>query len=364
MNTIEKLGKIEAIALVITIALNQVIFNYPNMLLVHSGTGSWLNTIYTTIIALIIVIFLSKLFKAFPNKDIIDISAYCGGKFLKILMSIICLIFFIFIASLFTRYFVNSIKLIYFQKMPLTLLLILFILPPVVANRMGLKSIAGVDLISLPVTLISTSVLFFANLREFSFNNLFPILGYGSKNIFLNELTNIFCFTGLIYLLFLPPLLKEHKTFKTTSILYITFSGIYLLLSLMALLMSLPSIAITDEMLSIYLLARIIRFGKFFQRIDAVFIFLWIFAVFSFISFTFFIILHILKKATNAKDSRELVYSMSSIVFSSALIVTDISEAKYLARVPLKYGFISLLLISICLLILANIKNKRSKKVN
>lgn len=364
MNTIEKLGKFESIALVTTIALNQVIFNYPNMLLLNSGTGSWLNTIYTTIIALGIALLIYKLFKAFPNKDIVDISEYCGGKILKFIISIMFLAFFVFISATFIRYFVNSMKIIYFQKIPLTFLLILFIIPPVIANKMGLKSIAGVDLISLPITLISTSILFFANLRDFSFGNLFPILGYGVKNIFLYGITNIFCFTGLIYILFLPPLLKEHKTFKTTSIWYVVFSGIYLVLSLMALLMSFSSIAITDETLSIYLLARIIRFGQFFQRIDAVFIFLWIFAVFSFISFTFFIILHILKKLTKAKDAKELVYSLSSIVFASSLFVTNISDAKHLGRGPLKYSVIVLLCISIALLILANIKNKNNKKVN
>ena len=216
----------------------------------------------------------------------------------------------------------------------------------------------------MPILLISTIVLFFANVKEFNFSNLFPALGYGVDSVFFSGASNIFCFAGLLYLLFLPPYLKEHKHFKTISISYIIFAGIFLLFTILSLLMSLASISLTDELFSIYLLSRLIEFGTFFQRIDAVFIFLWFLAVFSFISFTFFIILHIFKKVSRIKHSQEMVYSLASIVFSGSLIFKNISNADYFSRNIYKIASLIIIAFYIVLLVIANIKHKRNNKVS
>jgi len=364
MNAIEKIGKIEAIALFITICVNQIIFDIPNEIFMSTGTGAWLNTIYISLLALVLAVIIYKLFKIFPNKDIVDISEYVGGKFLKIITATIFLIFFISICAFCIRYFTNSIRIIYYTSTPLTFLLILFLIPAVLSNKLGLKSISGVNLILVPILLISTAILFFANIREFNFSNLFPIFGYGVDDVFLSGASNIFCFTGLFYLFFLPPYLKEHKHFKTISISYVIFAGIYLLFTILSLLMSLASISLTDEIFSIYLLSRLIEFGTFFQRIDAIFIFLWFLAVFSFVSFTFFITLHIFKKSTHIKHSKEMVYCLASIVFSYCLIFKNIANADYFARNIYKIASLIIIAFSIALLVIANIKHKRNKKVS
>jgi len=364
MNAIEKIGKIEAIALFVTICINQIIFDIPNELFMSTGTGAWVNTIYISIFTFVIATIVYKLYKNFPNKDIVDISEYVGGKFLKIITSVIFLLCFISISAFCVRYFTNSIRILYYTSTPIVFLLILFLIPPVLSNKLGLKAISGINLILVPILLISTVVLFFANVKEFNFSNLFPILGYGADNVFLSGASNIFCFAGLLYLLFLPPYLKEHKHFKTISISYITFAGIFLLFTILSLLMSLAAISLTDELFSIYLLSRLIEFGTFFQRIDAVFIFIWFLAVFSFISFTFFITLHIFKKVTKSKHSQEMVYSLASIVFAYSLIFKNIANADYFARDIYKISSLIILAFSIVILVTANIKHKRNKKVN
>ena len=364
MNAVEKIGKVEAIALFITICVNQIIFDIPNELFMSTGTGAWLNTIYISIIALAIAVIIYKLFKKFPNKDIVDISEYVGGKILKIITSIIFLMCFISISAFCVRYFTNSIRIIYYTSTPIAFLLILFLIPAVLSNKFGFKAISGVNLILVPILLISTVVLFFANVREFNFSNLFPLLGYGADSVFLSGASNIFCFAGLLYLLFLPPYLKEHAHFKTISISYVIFAGIYPLFTILSLLMSLAAISLTDELFSIYLLSRLIEFGTFFQRIDAVFIFLWFLAVFAFISFTFFITLHIFKKVTKIKHSQEMIYSLASIVFACSLIFKNIANADYFARDIYKISSLAIIAFSIVLLIIANMKHKRDKKVN
>ena len=59
MSTSQKIGTIEAIALIVIIIINQIILNLPNTIITSTGSSSWLNVIYITIIAIIFCAFLN-----------------------------------------------------------------------------------------------------------------------------------------------------------------------------------------------------------------------------------------------------------------------------------------------------------------
>ena len=74
------------------------------------GTASILNCLYILALVLIFTILIIKLFKNFLGLDIIDISEYLGGKFLKILIGILCIGYLIMVAAFLTSMFSNSTK--------------------------------------------------------------------------------------------------------------------------------------------------------------------------------------------------------------------------------------------------------------
>jgi hypothetical protein len=124
-----------------------------------------------------------------------------------------------------------------------------------------------------------------------------------------------------------------------------------------------PFISFTDEMLSIYLLTRLIEFGKFFQRIDAIFVLIWILSAFSFLAITIEFVNRILKKILKLKTHKELSYSICTIVFSLALSFANISTIRLMQNEILRYFVILLIfIISLVILLLANLKHKNGKK--
>ena len=114
MDSLQKIGKFEAISLIIMITINQIIFNLPNTIILNTGSSAWLNVIVISIIAILFSLLICKLFKKFPTQDIVDVSEYLGGKILKAIVGILYILFFIFIAGIFLRYLASSLKLIYF----------------------------------------------------------------------------------------------------------------------------------------------------------------------------------------------------------------------------------------------------------
>lgn len=360
MNSLQKIGKLEAISLLIMITITQIIFNLPNTIIVNTGSSSWLNVIYISIIALIFCLLICKLFKPFTNYDIIDISEYLGGKILKIIISILYIAFFIFSASIILRYFTSSLKLIYFENSPLVFLILLFLIPVVIVAKLGIKPISYVNLIIAPVLLLSMLVILFSTFTDFVPERIYPIFGFGIKETFLIGINNIFAFSTFGYLYFIIPYLKNPDKFKKIAICSTIISSIYLFLSVICLIMVFPFISFTEEMLSIYLLTRIIEFGKFFQRVDAIFIFIWILSTLSFLAISTDIIATIFKKISKIKYDREMIYCIASLIFVFSFIYNDIAIIKFIQDVIFKYVTIILIfIISLIVLILANFKLKR-----
>lgn len=362
MDSLQKIGKLEAISLIVMVTINQIIFNLPNVIITSTGSSAWLNVITISIVAIIFCLLICKLFKPFPSKDIVDISEYLGNKKLKIIVGILYILFFIFLAAIILSYFSNSLKLIYFEKTPIIFLLLLFLIPVAYCVRLGIKSISHVNLMLTPIVLFSMLIILFATAKNFVPQRIFPILGFGADKTFLIGLNNIFTFSCFAYLYFLLPILKNPEEFKKIAVTSIIVSAVYIFLSVICLLMMFPYITFSDEMLSVYLLTRLIELGKFFQRVDAIFVFVWILSTFSFLSITLELVNRIFKKLTNIENHKEMTYSICFIVFSIALAFKGIDDMKFIQNTILKYTVISLVFVmSLVILILANLKYKKEK---
>lgn len=208
----------------------------------------FLNTVYISILSLLFCLLICKLYKPFKNSDLLGISEFLGGKFLKTIVGTLYISFFLLITSTLVRYFAELLKLIYFDNTSIMFILILLIVPPIIINRIGIRAISRTNLIFLPAVLISLLVLIFSLFHKYNFNNIFPILGYGAKETFLYGTLNISIFSSIGYLYFLPPLLKDLKDFKKVSIISIGISSLLLILTATSLLLLFPSMLDANEL--------------------------------------------------------------------------------------------------------------------
>ena len=153
-----KLGNFEAVCLLTVLFINHIVLNLPQMILDNSGTASVLNVVYIIALALIFVVIILKLLKNFLGLDIIDISEYLGGKFLKVAVGILCIIYLIMEAAFLTRMFSKNPLLVCFQNYPVTFIIFLFLFVAVVANIFGRKSIIKSNTIIVPIALLSVFI--------------------------------------------------------------------------------------------------------------------------------------------------------------------------------------------------------------
>lgn len=310
-----RLDKNETIFIMIMIMINKLILNVPYYIVDLVGSGAIANIIYIGLIDFILLLIIIKLFNKFQGSDIIDISEFLGGKILKTLIGITSILLFFLGAFITLLDFSNVLHTIYFSTFDMIYIILFFLVGILVANLIGLKSISHSISFIVPFVLISIFITFFAVWNNFDISNLTPILGKDYYTTFALGTVNCFSMYIIVYVYFIKPFLKNSDDFKKISITsYIISLGILLITTVS--MLTLFNISSGNEPInSLFLLARQIELGTFIQRIDALFILLWILSIFSYLSFVIFIINKILKKLIHVSNEKMLSFSSCSILF-------------------------------------------------
>lgn len=355
--TNQKIGNWEAIALVLTVIVNHLILNLPKSIIASTSSGAIINVIFVSLVALGVSFLISNLLQKFPHLDILDISNFLAGKWLKVIMGILFLAYFLFTISIVLRSFSEGLKIIFFPRTPVPVIMLLFLITIVITNKLGLISIARSNLFIMPVILFSILFIFFANFQNFTFQGMLPILGNGINTTFLAGLSNLFAFGGITYLYFIPPYLKDDKAIKKVSIISIAISGICLLTGVATLLFSSPTAIITEEIFPLYLTSRNIEFGRFFQRLDAVFLLIWIISLTSFLSIALAFSTHIFQKVLNLQYTKWCASLFAVITLGIGLLPKTMYQIIFIETTVYQYIVLILVFaVSLAILLLANIK--------
>ena len=359
----DKINNIEAVFLIIIVTLTHIILNLPNTILTSVGSASVLNTFYTSILAIIFFLIVCKLFKPFENKDIIDVAEYVGGTKLKVFTTLLYSFYLIFTSSILILNFSETLQNIYFQNSEVWPIILIFIIVSLFVNKLGFKNVVKVNTLIIPITLISVIIIFGASITKFEPERMLPLIGYGVNKTFISGFSNIFAFGGLLYLFLIRPNLKNSKDYKKIGIIAIVISAAYLLLSVASLLLQFPFIANGKEVLSVYLSSRTIEFGKFFQRSDALFIFVWILAFLAYLSVILAYITKINKKSLNIEKHSFILYITAILIFFIAMIPQNVAQIRFLENTVYKYSALIIVFgYNIILLIIANLKKRKLSK--
>lgn len=352
-----KLRTIEGICIALTVLISNITLSVPNTLINITGSSTLLNLIYVAIITFILFFIIYKIFSLFPGFNIIDISEFLGGKVFKFIYGMLFILYILGLSAIMFRQFSESIALIYFSHIDIDFILLCFVIAAGVLGFFGIKAISRLNIFALPLMLLSIIFLYFASLENYTVQRVFPVLGYGLKETFVDGLANISAFSKIYILFFIFPLLNNRSDSKKVGFVSIFIYTIFLLLSVSALLFSFPQISDKTSPISLYLLARQISLGEYIQSIDAFFLLIWIPFLLCFLAINIHFSLNTFKQLTNIKYSSGMIYAFCAIIFAIGVLPKNMAEVNFLSNVFFKYvsiGFVFIL--PLIILFLACIK--------
>lgn len=159
-------------------------------------------------------------------------------------------------------------------------------------------------------------------------------------------------------------MINDSKKFKKIGLISIIVYFIYLLLGIIALLFLIPSITEVNNTLSVYILSRRVNFGQFIQRIDAIFILIWIMSIFNYLAISMYFTLVSFKKMTNTKHKAPMVFCFSALLYVISMLPKSISDISVFEGTIYKYvSIIFVFFITMFILICAYFKKKKEKKI-
>ena len=358
-----KIGTVEAIMIILTIIVAHTILSLPKNILTSMKSASILNLIYVSIIVVALGYLVYRLLRKFPGLDIIDISELIGGKIFKNIIGTIFLVYFVISASMLLRNFSESLKVIYYPMTDIFFIVAFFIIPVCYANRLDFNATSKTNLIVVPIVLVAIVVLFATNMKQFSLQKMFPIFGEGAVNTFVLGLSNISAFGGIVYLYFLPPLLKEPEKMKKITLISIGITALYLILSVATLLFIFSFFITTDEITPLYNATRYIELGDFFQRLESVFLIIWILAFACYLSTISRFSVSVFKKITNVDNSKPLIDIFGLLILGLSLVPENYAISQSFENTIYPHLVIAVAyFLSIGLLIIANLKRRKESE--
>ena len=281
------------------------------------------------------------------------------GPILKFVIGIAFIIYFTVRASIFLKKISSCLEVVYYPMTNIIFIVALFVIATGIICQFKNNSIAKTAVLMIPILFSIIFLIFIGNITNFSFDNIYPILGNGIKPTFFTGLSNLFAFSGIAYLLFLPSKLKHPKSFTKISLISVTLSSIFLLFALANIVLLFGNKLSHLSVFPLYICVRYIEFGTFFQRLDAVFLFLCIIGAISFLCLNTYLVVEILKDIFYVSDNRPIVYPYLLILFAVALTIRQNSFLEFMENTISKILFFLIVISSTTIvLVSANIKKK------
>lgn len=355
-----KLSNFEAIAVVLSVTLTHSVLTLPKTIMSTTGSSALLNIAFVSLIAFVLCIVIYKLLNFFPGMDMIDISRFLGGKVLQNIACLGAIAYIIFVSSVLLRIFANCLKIVYYPMTDLIFIITIFVVSIPIACSLKGNSVFRVNLVIVPIVVLSVLFLFVANLKYFDFNNVYPVLGHGVNATFGVGASNLFAFGGIAAIYFLPPMLRNQKQLKKVATVSVAISGVYFLLAIATILFMFSSESFTNELMPLYSAVRYIEFGTFFQRQDSVFLLIWVLSFFCYLGVMFTICTNVFRKTTNVRRSSLVSFPFALLVLGCSLLPKNEAVTNFLEGTVYRVIFLVFpVAVYLVILVLAVWKKKR-----
>ncbi len=339
MNTKIRLNQRQLTLLMSNLLITKMTFSFPRFLFKTSGNAAWIQAIYMSLLAYIILRISLSFFKYTGNKSILQLSESMGKKPLKIAVSLI--IAFIIIIHITTemRTFLESVKIVLLPKTKIEYILIFFGATVTIGAICGFNALSTINALFFPFCLFFLGALVLFLIPTYNINNIFPIFGTGIREVFINSLLDMHCFSDLLALNLLFPYIGDIKTIKESGTKAVLISGIVLTLICLAYGLTYPYPYSTEFLLIPYQLSRMVKAGEYFQRFEALFEFIWTLTHLLFSAIYVYILCLVFQNTFKLRAAKSLIpcvvalLSLVSFIPASVVELLDTSNTlkRYLA---------------------------------
>jgi len=357
-----KFGVQEAIWLTTITISAKVFYTSPGLVVSIVGNTGWFMTLISMATATLGFTFTYLLLKRFPGKDIIAIFQETMGGIMGFIFSGILGLYLFFVAASTISEFTEVVKVYVFPLTPSALIIGLFVAGALALCLLGLESLARFAKLSVYTMLFGFVLILLLGIQNYDINRLFPIFGYGAGKVFINGIARSSGYGEVIILAIFATSLQGVHHIKKAGYASLIISGISISTSLLAFSLSFPYYIAQEITAPMYQMATLIDYGRFIQRVEPIFLFIWFLSSFIAVTGVFYCFVSIYCKMFRIQDMRPILMGSIIILFAGAMIQSNIGVTAALNIQNIRqYGWIPPFILPLISLVIGILRKRGVK---
>ncbi|AGL02714.1 GerAB/ArcD/ProY family transporter [Desulfoscipio gibsoniae] len=351
-------GVSEAVTLLF-ITLSAQIFLTQSVFIYHAGmNAAWIIALVLTFIGLSGVLLLVFLLNRFPGRDLVQVGEELAGPYINIFFALFYLAMFVVSAGFILRGIGERMVAGFLIDTPISLITLTFIVGTVVVSYLGLEAVARTAKFLAGILVVTGLTLVALTIPLWSFSTLYPLWGSGLLQLLRGALENSGNYVQILLLGIIYPFLPGDKG-KKVGVWGVGIAGFTMFLYVLTPILVFTYPTVTELTLPSFELARIINIGRFGQRMEVVFLPLWVFGNMIYLSASLYAGAVVLARLCRLDDYRPFVLSMAVFVTVTAFIPQNAPQAAYwFYEYISRYSFGMLIGIMLLLLLIAALKSR------
>ncbi|MDA8233334.1 MAG: endospore germination permease [Clostridia bacterium] len=355
-----QIGYREAMALLATTLTMHVFLTLPQHYIIEGKTAGWMLPMVDFLFTLGVLFLWLPLVKANPHKTIVEVAEESGGPITGTLVGVLIFIYFVFLTVIIMRQFTETVIVALLPTTPISVISILFLVAMIYSAYQGIESLSRGAWLLMPFIIIGLLGVLALILPRANPVTIFPFWGSGIPEILKFGVIKSFLPMQIILISMLIPYLRDKTRLTTVAVGSLTISAVLIALTVLVYIMVFPvPSSINSGPYPLENLARLIYYGRFIQRVESIFIFIWIFGMLVKASALFYLAAISLARGLKLPEYRPLLFPLVILVYGLNFMIPNFPTAVWLDKnIYRSFGWILAITIPALVWLLYKLKGK------
>ncbi|GLV14529.1 putative spore germination protein YfkT [Alicyclobacillus hesperidum] len=307
----------EMTAMLIIFVSTNAFLTYPRYISLNGYEAAWMEPVFSGVLTLILFFLVEQLLRRyFKNLDIVEVSKEVFGRFGAILIALVFSLYFLCSTAAVMREFTENVVSTVLPSTPILIVGAVFMFAVGYIVYGGIEGICRTAFIFLPILLVGLVAVCLMTVNWWHPYMLLPLWGTGPEQVLRGSLQYSSIFANVLLLTIIYPHVHDTSKMRRIGFVSIVVSTLLLVGLMLTYHMVFPAAETGKTSFALYRLARMIHLGPFFQRLESIFIFLWVTAATVRMAVTLWGCSYLLGKAFGWPTYRPAVPALVLLSFS------------------------------------------------
>ncbi len=322
-----KISDHQTMLLLIATVLPTSIFSLPAFTAAEAKEDAWLSVIIASFIGVAVILNIVALGRKFPGKTILEYSEDIVGKIPGKFVGLILIGFFLYLTALTTREFTEFMLSVFLEDMPMLVLVVSILFVSALAVLQGLEVISrlNVILITIVVGFFLLSLVMAA--EEFQPIRILPFFANGILPIIKGSFPVAGRIGEVFVLAFLLPYMNQTLSARRTGLSAVLILTSLFSLTVLVAILCFGALQTGRLLFPNYMVARNIIITDIIERVESVFMLIWVVGAFTKITICYYITVLATGQWLKLSRYQSLVLPIGTLIVALVLIIhVNISE--------------------------------------